>query len=103
MYIARLFEVADGNLAYNFATKHYKNQIQDRVYEYPIDINIPVNVLTAKTLINEWQLSQYAQILIVDKGFDDIEYWKTLSFERLTAMNFKEGHAIKFIDKASKL
>ena len=101
LHLARLFEVADGKLAYKFAAKYYKNEIGDRVYEYPVTME--VNVMKANELIKEWSLSKYAHVLISEEGFDDIEYWKTLSDTELRAMGFKPGHARKFMIKAAEL
>lgn len=101
LYLARLFEVESGNLAYNFAIKHYKDQIGEKVYEY--SIIIPVKVMVAHELLKEWGFGDYAPVLIDNKGYDDVEYWKILTFAELKGMNFKDGHARKFMDKARNL
>merc|ERR1712228_670918 len=49
------------------------------------------------SLLNAWKLSEYGKILIDEKGWDDISFWKDLSVEQLKEMGFKDGHAVRFV------
>ena len=50
-------------------------------------------------LLDEWRLQQYAEVLINERGYDDIEQWQKLTMQDLEEMGFKEGHSRKFVDK----
>ena len=90
----------DGNLAYNFAVKHYKIVIGDDVYEYEYGNK---SAMDPKKLLKEWKLEKYAHVLIEVRGYDDVQYWNILSFAKLQDIGFLEGHAVKFMDKVAKL
>merc|ERR1712228_155408 len=47
-------------------------------------------------LLTEWNLEQYAKILIEDKGYEQIDDWKDLTLDDLKRFGFKEGHLKKF-------
>eukprot|EP01083_Nonionella_stella_P032547 89104_1 len=97
---ARLFEQNDINLAYNYADKHHRKHVGDRIYkEHNAMDEAKQQDPTSKAtlLLNEWNLSEYKTILIENKGYSDVEDWKCLNEDDLKAMGFKEGHAKKFI------
>merc|ERR1712228_190676 len=54
------------------------------------------------SLLNAWKLSEYGKILIDEKGWDDISFWKDLSVEQLKEMGFKDGHAVRFVKNVSE-
>merc|ERR1719291_1016817 len=45
----------------------------------------------AKSLLKTWNLAQYAKILIVDGGYEEVD--------DLKGLGFKEGHSKKFVRK----
>merc|ERR1712228_153971 len=53
----------------------------------------------AKSLLTAWNLAQYAKILIVDGGYEEVDDWKDLSMDDLKRLGFKEGHSKKFVRK----
>ena len=105
----RLFEQDGVNLAYNYADKHNRKYVGDRVYGMSDDLMLDAaedkeeNEVLSKVdkLLNEWNLSQYKETLVGD-GYDDVEYWKDLTMDDLTNMKFKRGHAVRFMDKVKQ-
>ena len=101
MYIARLFEVNEKNLAYIYSDKHLRNQVGDdekkMVNDDGNDMNEDDNI--CYRLLKEWKLSEYIEILIDENGYDDIELWSDLSVAELKRYGFKDGHAKKFVKK----
>ena len=53
-------------------------------------------------VLKKWGLSEYEDVLINEKGYDDIEQWKDLKIEDLDEMGFKEGHSRKFMKKVQE-
>merc|ERR1712228_893195 len=53
-------------------------------------------------LLTEWNLEQYAKILIEDKGYEQIDDWKDLTLDDLERFGFKEGHSKKFRRKTDE-
>lgn len=51
-------------------------------------------------ILKEWELQRYETILIEEFGFDDFLDWKDIEENELIKdMNFKMGHARKFVRK----
>ena len=48
------------------------------------------------------ELQQYAEVLIDEKGYDDVDGWKELTNDDLETMGFKQGHSRKFIKKVQE-
>eukprot|EP01084_Bolivina_argentea_P109360 195479_1 len=48
-------------------------------------------------LLKEWSLEQYGNVLIEERGYDDMGQWKDLTENDLEQMGFKEGHARRFV------
>ena len=58
----------------------------------------------SRILLSNWQLSQYAEILIDHKGYDHTSDWHDLTMEDLMdGMGFKEGHAKRFMKYVDEL
>ena len=53
-------------------------------------------------VLKSWNLGQYSQILIDEKGYDHLSDWEDIDNEELCGMGFKEGHARRFISKSKK-
>ena len=54
-------------------------------------------------LMKLWGLELYADLLIVEYGFDDTEDWKGIELKDLQEMGFKMAHARKFMRKVKEL
>ena len=108
IYIARLFEVEDENLAYLYAEQHIRKFVGDKVYQYDEakegsddEEEAEVNV---RDILKKWKLEQYADTLIDDQGYEDIEDWKSLTEDELiNDIKMKKGHAKKFLRKIGEL
>ena len=108
---ARLFEVNEKNLAYDYAIKHLRNEIGDKSYEIDDEKNEETDDPWIK--LKEWKLEQYGSVLIDEEGYDDIELWKDLSEQELRnmewedkngkKMKWKNGHIKKFIKYSARL
>ena len=62
------------------------------------------NDLEPSEVLKEWKLYKYADILIVDLGYEDVEDWKLLTKDELmNEIGMKKGHAMKFMRKAAEL
>ena len=48
-------------------------------------------------LMKRWNLEQYKDTLIEEEGFDDIDDFNALTYDKLIEMGFKEGHSKRFI------
>eukprot|EP01084_Bolivina_argentea_P260849 440639_1 len=51
-----------------------------------------------KAVLQQWKLSQYANIL-EQEGWDDIDLWPELDENALIDMGFKTGHRVKFLKR----
>ena len=97
---ARLFEDdKSDNLAYIYANQHSRKAVGVQIYEYVSD-----GIKDSRQILSEWDLEQYANILIDDQGYEDIEDWKGIKLEYLiNKINMKPGHAAKFMRKVGQL
>ena len=56
-----------------------------------------------KQVLKDWRLQRYEAILIEEFGFDDFLDWKDIEENELIEdMNFKMGHARKFVRKTKE-
>ena len=56
-----------------------------------------------KQVLKDWRLQRYEAILIEEFGFDDFLDWKDIGeSELIEDMNFKMGHARKFVRKTKE-
>jgi len=109
---ARLFDVDNGqNLAYDYAMKHLKDKIQNKIFHGKIDINGELqeddNEEETNQNIQEEKIELYKQLLtkwnldyitnFEQIGYDDVNDWKELDDETLSKkINMKDGHIKKF-------
>ena len=98
---ARLFEQEDRNLAYEYADKHSRKHIGNKLYEIDMKERDEQKSSDIDTdlydLMKEWKLEQYAHLLIDDGGFDEFDGWIELNVDDMINMGFKPGHARKFV------
>eukprot|EP01083_Nonionella_stella_P289340 984616_1 len=96
---ARIFEDKEGNnMAYEYADRNIRKAVGDKLYQYEQKES------KAHHLLKEWDLHQYAAELIDENGYDDVAYWHTLTQDDLVnEMNFKRGHATKFVSLAKTI
>ena len=83
----------------NFEMEQKLNDLKSRFEQQKRDANNANemnNAPNAKTILREWNLSQYIKVLIIDEGYEEIEDWKDLSIAELKEMGFKTGHAKMF-------
>jgi len=55
-----------------------------------------------RKLLVEWKLGRYIDLLIEEKGYDDIDDWPDLEVDDLVKMGFKEGHAKRFMSRSKQ-
>eukprot|EP01083_Nonionella_stella_P166305 555735_1 len=97
---ARIFEDKNGNnMAYKYSDKHVRKRIGDKLYECE-QKNIG-GTSKAHQLLKQWSLDQYSKVL-VDDGWDDVDDWSHLTEQKLLGMDFKEGHAKRFMRLVSE-
>eukprot|EP01083_Nonionella_stella_P274568 932087_1 len=100
---ARIFEDRNGNnMAYQYSDQYIRKTVGDKLYEYEQKENGDT-VSKAHQLLKKWKLGQYVDVLVDDKGWEDVDDWRHLTETQLLQMNFKEGHAKKFIRLVSQL
>ena len=90
-----MFEKDDKNLAYIYADKNIRSEIEE---EQKILTNDDDDGICIK-LLKDWKLEKYIEILIDENGYDDVEGWPELGFEELKRYGFKDGHARTFVRK----
>ena len=108
-YTARLFEVGDDNLAYNYADVYVRGGVGDELYDEEKEEKSDDPWI----ILKQWKLEQYGEVLIDEEGYDDIQFWKDISEQELKnmewenddgkKMKWKNGHIKKFIKLASQL
>lgn len=98
---ARIFQIGDKNLAYQYADEHIRAVVGDKTYEVEEEKEEDPNI-ASKNLLAEWNLSQYAEKLIDEEGWDDPAFWTDLKEEHLKEMGFKPGQINKFMKNVSE-
>merc|ERR1712130_1053842 len=95
-----LFMNSNAN-SFNFQTvKSLSNDNENELTEE--ELYGDIKELEVIKLLKRWKLEQYINILIVDKGFEEVEDWKDLSLDDLQRFGFKEGHSKKFMRKLNE-
>eukprot|EP00487_Bulimina_marginata_P001009 TRINITY_DN12101_c0_g1_i1.p1 TRINITY_DN12101_c0_g1~~TRINITY_DN12101_c0_g1_i1.p1 ORF type:complete len:109 (+),score=16.36 TRINITY_DN12101_c0_g1_i1:39-329(+) len=85
---ARIFDQNGKNAAYEYADKHCRATIGNKVYRVESEKDDPVQ--RSRALIKSWNLGQYEAKLIDEEGYEDIEDWKELSLEDLMEMGLQK-------------
>eukprot|EP01084_Bolivina_argentea_P057762 105517_1 len=103
--LARLFEVEDQNLAYNYAVQYLRPKLGSfEVYKLTKedmdddekDGADKASEMSYRELLTSWGLSQYIAKM-EEEGWDDPTAWSELTEEDLkNDMGFKKGHIRKF-------
>ena len=98
LYIARLFEVNEKNLAYQYADKHFRNAVGDDVKK--VDDGDDID---PKELMRKWGFKEkYIEILIDKYEYEDIKDWDGLDVKKLKGFGFADGAADKFVRKTKE-
>ena len=50
----------------------------------------------AELLLKEWGLETYTQLLVEDKGYDNVDDCKYLNVDKLMEIGFRQGHSERF-------
>eukprot|EP01083_Nonionella_stella_P045618 122418_1 len=99
---ARIFEDKNGNnMAYQYSDQNIRKTVGDKLYEYEQKKD-DGGESKAHKLLKEWGLDKYVADLIDENGYDDVDDWSDLTEKDLIAMNFKAGHAKKFVRLVTK-
>jgi len=81
----------------NFKVEKKRNEeMLNEEKEIEQDINF------GATLLRDWKLSKYKNILIDSMGYEDVADWADLTMQELQEMGFKPGHAKKFRRKVKE-